>query len=236
MMKNTTNSDNVATDNQQSEKKKFGRQRAELTGMDQKEADDIADETLNTDESDSGSSSGEEAGLDENSNSSQDSEMYQKRTNLYKSQMSKSRSALKKQNSKKVAANSSNQSNRHINKYQDVQQQPTVMFDDQVNDGESQIVIDIGYLKEIDTSPQNIKQLSKMLGQQIETMLNSEIKKFGVDTTPPSKSKKPRTLNQQVSDSLKNVLKVDITQQSNLSNTVGSQIRDEKFSLETFYS
>ena len=67
-------------------------------------------------------------------------------------------------------------------------------------------------------------------------MLNSEIKKFGVDTTPPSKSKKPRTLNQQVSDSLKNVLKVDITQQSNLSNTVGSQIRDEKFSLETFYS
>lgn len=38
------------------------------------------------------------------------------------------------------------------------------MFDDQVNDGESQIVIDIGYLKEIDTSPQNIKQLSKMLG------------------------------------------------------------------------
>ena len=110
------------------------------------------------------------------------------------------------------------------------------MFDDQVNDGESQIVIDIGYLKEIDTSPQNIKQLSKMLGQQIETMLNNEIKKFGVDTTPPSKSKKPRTLNQQVTDSLKNVLKVDLTQQSNLSNTVGSQIRDEKFSLETFYS
>lgn len=72
--------------------------------------------------------------------------------------MSKSRSALKRQNS-------SNRSDRHLAKYQ--QDEGSSL------DSERQLVIDIGSLSEID--PKNIKELSRLMSEKFEAMLHQEL-------------------------------------------------------------
>ena len=45
-------------------------------------------------------------------------------------------------------------------------------------DSGDKIVVDIGYLRDIDHSPQNIKELSQLMANQIESLLNKEINKM----------------------------------------------------------
>lgn len=67
--------------------------------------------------------------------------MYQKRANLYKNQMNKSSTNLKKQNYKNRKSLNTNISSKHINKYHQ-------QFGS--NNEETQLVIDISCLKDID--------------------------------------------------------------------------------------
>jgi hypothetical protein len=48
-------------------------------------------------------------------------------------------------------------------------------------DSGDKIVVDIGYLRDIDHSPQNIKELSQLMANQIESLLNKEINKINAD-------------------------------------------------------
>ena len=51
-------------------------------------------------------------------------------------------------------------------------------FDDtSMLDSSDKIIVDIGYLKDIDQSPKNIKELSILMAAQIESLLNKEIEK-----------------------------------------------------------
>lgn len=127
---------------------------------------------------------------------SQELQSFQRRTNLYKSQMSKSRSVLKKQNSR---------SDRHLAKYH--QEEATL-------DSDRQLVIDIGSLSEID--PKNIKELSRLMSERFEAMLHQELEAVKRGSRDPP------------------VLKVDLTQASG--RTPSLHVRDERFSLDTFYN
>jgi hypothetical protein len=48
-------------------------------------------------------------------------------------------------------------------------------------DSGDKIFVDIGYLRDIDHSPQNIKELSQLMANQIESLLNKEINKINAD-------------------------------------------------------
>jgi hypothetical protein len=48
-------------------------------------------------------------------------------------------------------------------------------------DSGDKILVDIGYLRDIDHSPQNIKELSQLMANQIESLLNKEINKINAD-------------------------------------------------------
>lgn len=59
--------------------------------------------------------------------------------------------------------------------------QNSVDEDDFLSD--TQIVVDIGHLKDIDQSPKNIKELSKFMAEQFATLLNSEIKRMNNESS-----------------------------------------------------
>jgi hypothetical protein len=105
--------------------------------------------------------------------------------------------------------NSSSRSDRHLAKYQELEG-PSL-------DSDRQLVIDIGSLSEID--PKNIKELSRLMSEKFETMLHQELEAVKRGTKPPSDPP---------------VLKVDLTQASG--RMPGLQVRDERFSLDTFYN
>jgi len=104
--------------------------------------------------------------------------------------------------------NSSSRSDRHLAKYQQ---------DEATLDSDRQLVIDIGSLSEID--PKNIKELSRLMSEKFESMLHQELE-------AAKRSKK--------APEAPPVLKVDLTQASG--RTPSLQVRDERFSLDTFYS
>ena len=60
----------------------------------------------------------------------------------------------------------------------------TELDENNLLDSGDKIVIDIGYLREIDHSPQNIKELSQLMSSQIESLLNKEIEKLEIKTIP----------------------------------------------------
>lgn len=116
--------------------------------------------------------------------------------------MNKSRSILRSENTRARAKQHessglhtyrSNHTNRHINKYHQ-QPQPSSIQDDKfelidVNDDETfpegdQIIVDIGHLKDIDNSPKNIKELSRLMADQIANMLSKELKKVNSSSEP----------------------------------------------------
>lgn len=142
-------------------------------------------------------------------------DMYQKRANLYKNQMNKSSTNLKKQNYKNRKSLNTNISSKHINKYHQ-------QFGS--NNEETQLVIDISCLKDIDQSPQNIKELSKLIGENIGTMLTNEIKKRNGDFR-----------NQTITN---NNLKIDLTPFTTLKrdnkHLENAKVRDEKYSFDSF--
>ena len=88
------------------------------------------------------------------------------------------------------------QTSKHITKYQadnssllkanDLKYEIVAANEDDDSEGGDlpegdQIVIDIGHLKDIDHSPQNIKELSKMMADQISKLLSQEIQKQNLE-------------------------------------------------------
>eukprot|EP00347_Sterkiella_histriomuscorum_P021517 403333702 len=161
-------------------------------------------------------------------------DLFTKRTDLYKTQMGRSQSNLKKLNLRNRKNHQPNHTYKHLNKYQEGLLTPDVYALQNggqfiKNGDESQLVVEIGHLRDLDHSPENIKQLSEMMADQISKLLLQEIEKLNANEEKSSRRSPKSTSN--------SLYKVDLTPYTKNSNAkIHPEVKDEKFTMDNFFN